>query len=318
MEIKTNNMGKYNELIKKLSLNNFLLDEEIISDFLVDSDKKKAWLIELDLLYELDRVCRKHNLKYCLIFGSLLGYIRHKGFIPWDDDLDVLMSRMDYEKLLKLSGEFKKPYFLQCPGKDNDYFYAMSRIRNSETTAADYPFLYCKYNMGIFIDINIYDEFDDERQDIFDEISKDIIDNSLWMRKNHKYLSERDKKRIAEYTERDPYLVFDRINKMQQQFNGKGKDKEAILSAVVYGLKRDTFNKGSFDNLMEVDLYGVKTFIPTEYDYILSTIYGDYMKLPPADKRGLWHSNLRLIADIPYKQYLKKIFPNGYENELIW
>ena len=311
-------MNEFMRILNKLSIDTSFLQDEIVEDFLVDSERKKAWLVELDLLYELDRVCRKYNLKYCLIFGSLLGYVRHKGFIPWDDDLDVLMPRNDYEKLLKLSEEFKEPYFLQSPGADNDYFFAVSRIRNSNTTAADYPFVYCKCNMGMFIDINIYDEFDDERQDIFDEISKDIIDNSLWMRKNHKYLSERDKKRIAEYTERDPYLVFDRINKMQQQFNGKGKDKESILSGVLYGFSRDIFRKGCFDRLTEVDLYGMKTFIPTEYDYILSTIYGEYMKMPPIKDRKSKHSNFKLVPDVPYKEYLKKVFPNGYENELVW
>ena len=318
MKIEKGNNKKYNMLMEKLSLKGFSLDGEIISDFFVDSERKKTWLIELDLLYELDRVCRKYNLKYCLIFGSLLGYIRHKGFIPWDDDIDVIMPRKDYEKLSQLSEEFKEPYFLQLPGKDQDYFHAMSRVRNSNSTAVDYPFLYCKYNMGMCIDIEVYDEFDGERQDIFDTISKDIVDNSTWMRRNHKYLCEKDKKRLAEYKERDPKLVFDRINKMQQQFNGKGKDKESILSGVLYGFSRDIFRKGCFDRLTEVDLYGMKTFIPTEYDYILSTIYGEYMKMPPIKDRKSKHSNFKLVPDVPYKEYLKKVFPNGYENELVW
>lgn len=72
---------------------------ETICDFHVDEKRKKMWAIGIDMLVKFDEVCRKHELRYSLAFGSLLGVVRHKGFIPWDDDIDVVMPREDYEKL---------------------------------------------------------------------------------------------------------------------------------------------------------------------------------------------------------------------------
>ena len=79
------------------------LREEIRCDYLVTEKYKKVWAVEIDLLLELDRVCRKHGLKYFLMYGTLLGAVRHGGFVPWDDDLDVIMLRGDYEKLQYLA-----------------------------------------------------------------------------------------------------------------------------------------------------------------------------------------------------------------------
>lgn len=75
---------------------------------------RKMQLVELDMLVEFDRVCRKNNIRYVLFGGSLLGAVRHKGYIPWDDDLDLFLPWPDYKKLLELApGECQYPYFFQ-------------------------------------------------------------------------------------------------------------------------------------------------------------------------------------------------------------
>ena len=93
--------------------------EETRCDFLVTTERKKIWAVELDLLMQFDRVCRKHGLRYFMFVGSLLGAIRHRGFVPWDDDIDLVLPRDDYETMLKLGDEFPAPYFLQSPWTDN-------------------------------------------------------------------------------------------------------------------------------------------------------------------------------------------------------
>ena len=88
-------------------------DEEIICDYVVSEEMKKIWAINLELMSVFKKVCQKHNLKFFMGFGTLLGAFRHQGFIPWDDDVDIIMPRSDFEKLKKLNNEFKEPYFLQ-------------------------------------------------------------------------------------------------------------------------------------------------------------------------------------------------------------
>ncbi|MDE7248566.1 MAG: LicD family protein, partial [Lachnospiraceae bacterium] len=86
--------------------------EEIRSDFLVDEKRKKIWAVELQILEKIDEVCRKHHITYYAHYGTLLGAVRHQGFIPWDDDLDIAMFRDDYEKFQKIAAEeFTEPYF---------------------------------------------------------------------------------------------------------------------------------------------------------------------------------------------------------------
>ena len=96
-------MTEAERIMQKGFLRKDFLKEEVICDFLVDEKRKKIWAIELDLLREFDRVCKKYNLKYYMWFGSLIGAIRHHGFIPWDDDLDVAMLREDYERFMEVA-----------------------------------------------------------------------------------------------------------------------------------------------------------------------------------------------------------------------
>lgn len=86
--------------------------EEIRNDYLVPAAMKRAWACQLDLLKELLRVCDKYNLKCWADYGTLLGAVRHKGYIPWDDDIDMVMLREDYDKLVEIADkELKHPYF---------------------------------------------------------------------------------------------------------------------------------------------------------------------------------------------------------------
>ena len=119
----------------KIKLPKGFLNEEIRNGYVVSSQMKEVWAIELDLLVEFDRVCKEIGVKYFLDSGTLLGAVRHKGFIPWDDDIDVSMLREDYDRLVQRGPSlFKAPYFFQCAYTDEGYYRFHAQLRNSETT----------------------------------------------------------------------------------------------------------------------------------------------------------------------------------------
>ncbi len=134
------------------------LKSEIKCGFNVSEQLKRIQFVQLDLLNELLRVCRKHDIKLSIFAGTMLGAIRHKGFIPWDDDIDVCMNIENFKRLCDIaSTEFKDPYYFQTALTDRRFFCAFARLRNSETTGL-LTFNYStEYNNGIFIDIFVMD-----------------------------------------------------------------------------------------------------------------------------------------------------------------
>ncbi len=133
--------------------------EEDRLGFHIDRQRKELWAVELDMLYELDRVCKKLNVQYFLEAGTLLGAARDGRFIPWDDDIDVSMLREDYDRFLRdAPKEFQYPYFLQTGYTDEGYYRGHSQLRRSDTCAI----LSCEqgretFNQGIFLDIFVLD-----------------------------------------------------------------------------------------------------------------------------------------------------------------
>ena len=189
-------MNECERIIKEGILPKSFFCEEIRNGFKVTTERKKIWAIELDLLIKFDKVCQKYGFKYWLAYGSLLGAVRHKGFIPWDDDLDVMMPREDYDSFIKLSSEFENPYFLQTHETDKGYYYSFAKLRNSNTTAVSKMFAFEKWNQGIFLDIfpNDVCNLDDAKR-IYDRIKYLNMENSTFMRMSNPFLDDDNKKR---------------------------------------------------------------------------------------------------------------------------
>lgn len=153
--------------IERQHLRDHFLEPETRCGFLVDENRKKLWKCMLDMLEILDRTCKEHGLRYFLFYGSLLGAIRHKGFIPWDDDLDIVMPRPDFDRIQKiLEKELKYPYFLQNAATDPGFAPSFFKIRDSSTAAitpwwVDHHYL---ANLGIFIDVSPIDGIPDSQR----------------------------------------------------------------------------------------------------------------------------------------------------------
>lgn len=120
----------------------------------IDPQLRRLQLGELDILNEFVRICEKHNLTYYLVGGTLLGAVRHQGFIPWDDDIDVGMPREDYDRFAQIAVQELAPhYFYQSPDTDPCYFLSYAKIRKNGTEIYEERFKNAKFHKGIFIDI---------------------------------------------------------------------------------------------------------------------------------------------------------------------
>ena len=281
--------------------------EETINDFLVTRERKKIWAVTLDLLFEFDKLCRRHNLRYSLAFGSLLGAIRHNGFIPWDDDIDVVMPRADYEILRQLKDEFESPYFLQYPGEDNGYYFSFAKLRNSKTSAISCAFRYETFNQGLFLDIFPIDNCNPEFADVnWERINQLILQLSTNMRRSLKDPSSRDVERFKQYPYRDSNEVLEEIKAIVTQYNNEQTEIGIVAVSTISPAPKLMFKWSDILDIVDKEFYGHKIKIPRNFDSILKVTYGDYTKFPPVEERGTWHSSAIFDPDKPYTEYLTK------------
>jgi lipopolysaccharide cholinephosphotransferase len=300
-------MTEIERIIQKGIVKEDFLKEEVRNDYLVTTERKKVWTIVLDLMVEFDKVCKKHNIRYYLDGGSLLGAVRHGGFIPWDDDIDLAMPREDYERFIQLGKEFEEPYFLQTPFSDPESFYSFAKVRNSNTTALNI-FKYQKFNHGIWISIFPLDVFPltKEAEEAYSQICKLTYDNSTYMRMKNPYLDARNRNRIATYSGRDPFENFIEIQRLCSQFNGSDSKYWGTLTITIREFKRKALLRKSYDTVILKKFESMQLPIPSGFDDVLVQEYGDYMKLPPIGERDA-HDDMFFDPDKPYIEYLNEL-----------
>ena len=298
-------MTEIERIIKKGVISEDFLKEEVKCDFHITADRKKLWTVLLDLFIKFDEVCKKHNLHYYMIGGTLLGAVRHKGFIPWDDDIDLGMPRDDYEKFIKLQNEFSSPYFLQTPYTDPGYGYSFAKIRNSNTTGVVELFMYQKFNHGIWISVFPLDKWSDVGgEEKYNCIKHLIRENSTYMRKSNPNLTDADRERVANYSHRDPLDVHEEIQRVASSCKDKNPLYISHATCTVNSYRRNFFFYDDFKTSVLGDFEGFKFPMPVGYERMLSMAFGNYMEFPPIEKRGNWHSAI-FNTDIPYTEYIK-------------
>ena len=282
--------------------------EEVRNGFRVDEKRKKVWAVCLDMLMQLDSVCKKHGLQYYLLYGSLLGAVRHHGFIPWDDDLDVVMFREDFEKLSGLGEEFVYPYFLQNAHTDPGVGSPVMKIRNSNTCQFNKFLNYGGFNSGIALDIFPLDNYKEETaQAEFDEIYRIKYKNILYMKNKSPHRSQKDIDLIKQYLPINPEEVCNEIHAIARKHENENTIKVWAPIITLYDFSKSVFYKEDFGKTVYMDFEGFKWPCPSGWDRILKTIYGDYMQFPPMEKRGTWHSSSVFDPDLPYIDYIKEL-----------
>lgn len=294
------------------------MHDEHICDFLVTAKKKQINAVFLDLLQEFDRLCEQAGLTYWVVYGALIGAVRHKGFIPWDDDVDVIMPREDFNKLQTLTQEqfgAKEPYFLQNYTTDPSCIQSLIRFRRSDTTdIRDYDLSYIKhnpdvpvYNMGINLAVFPMDHL--PKSEFMCRLQRTAAYTIRGI--TYRAGTPSGKNSLQHTVCLKVTKLFGALNLMklmQWLYRICRKGRKDILQSFD-GLYPSPvrFPAADFDHTIRIPFEDITIPVPAGYDSFLRAIYGDYMQLPPVENRVEAAHGGYTEPNLPYKEGLKKL-----------
>ena len=259
------------------------------------TDLRTVQACMLDIALEIQRICEKHGLTFFLAYGTLLGAVRHQGFIPWDDDMDVGMPRADYDKFLQIAPqELGEEFFLQTAETDPAYGFVFAKVRLNGTTMLEDYAVDSKQHNGIYVDIFPFE----------------TCPESGWQRKLHFRLYK--------------CVRWAALGKTDYKFIiSKRRRFAKLMSTALFFLRKNgaiklasklrcMFNHSKTGNCIDPEFYkgiialediraveqltfeGHSMPVPRHYHELLTQIYGDYMQLPPVEERGNKHQMVKM------------------------
>lgn len=257
---------------------------------------EESKIIMLNILKSVHKFCVDNNLKYSLYAGTLIGAIRHNGFIPWDDDIDIVMPRKDYQFFIK---NFKTQFYnIITPYNSKEYYLPWAKVFDNRTIKIEPMNIKSKYLFGVDIDVFPVDFVDSE-------------DSYLIVQKMKKNLNSKRNRALSKASIPNPVVhpkafcnclitrffysgkqtkFCRKLDKSYQKFNNN--DHNFLMVNSLF-FKRPIFKNDLFDNLILHDFEKEKFYVFSEYDYFLKLMFGDYMKLPPVEKQQTHHSNMQ-------------------------
>lgn len=257
---------------------------------------------QLNILWEVDRVCTKHKIPYFLAYGTCLGAVRHQGFIPWDDDIDICMLEEDLERFKEYAKELKPPYFLQCQETDSEYGLLIARVRDSSTTLIEHTEVTRNINHGVFIDIYplfpSYSSVAKARKKIFCSFvfrlllyGKAPFHHGVLL----KFIAEGLLRLIPSNAKKT--LMKKTYDVMRQKV---GTDCYSILYG---GDEKVAYANDMLFPTRNLFFEGRTMPVPRQAEKYLQISYGNYMQLPPKDKQKVHHDYEFVDLNNSYLQY---------------
>jgi len=267
-----------------------------------DSTTKKLHSCQLLLAAELKRICEKHNIKYFMIAGTLLGAVRHKGFIPWDDDMDFAIMREDFAKFLTVcKAELGDKFILQDMFSDKYYALPVAKLILKGTKFIERNASKNKSQKGIFIDIFPYDSIPDDENSRKKHNKNTYFLKRQFLAKQGYTIAKKGEvlKNIVYFMLKILSLfvpknyIRNRLDKELRRFEKENTKKVAALGGA-YGYTKESVERKWFEQTVELPFEGITLAAPKEYIEYLTYFYGDYMTPPPEDKRYNRHSALEI------------------------
>lgn len=256
---------------------------------------KETQQISLEILHTVAEICEEQQIRYALIYGTLIGAVRHHGYIPWDDDVDIMMPRPDYERFLEYMKQHVNNYpnlrvfnREECP----EYPYMITRISDDRYRIRmenEKPF-----GMGVFIDIYPYDGLGmTKKEAVSYGLKGDRLSSLCYQATRQHFAFETTKSRLRKVIKYPVYLVSRLIgkdffqNRLQKLAGIKDYDRSEYVGCVIWLSwgEKDIFPRSWFDETIRMPFDKYEFRVPKEYDRVLRHEYGDYMQLPPEKDR---------------------------------
>jgi len=275
-----------------MQVTNAYYEDEVRDGFYISGMMKRAWAASIEVLEEVVRICKKHNIQYFADAGTLLGAIRHKGFVPWDDDLDICMVREEYNRFLEVAEkELSGEYEIYSFHTDSECKEMFARIINRHRISFDKEDLERYHDFPFIVGIDIcpldYIAPDEEEEKTRCYLVRRVND---LMAVNWTETEEEVREVLIQQIEEETGVNIDRNADIRKQmfylqerlFSLYGREEASELALMpIWAVKEqgNRFRKEYYEKSIEVDFEHTKIAVPAMYDAILHEKYGDYMKL---------------------------------------
>lgn len=283
-----------------------------------ETDKlRQVQMVQLELLIEFDRICKKHDIPYQLFAGTLLGSIRHKGFIPWDDDIDLAILREDYNRFLEIAPrELDDRYFLQTYETDKEYYKQSGRLRRNDTIMLQELYEPFDIHHGIPISIMPLDNIEpNSTLGKAHRVLYQLAYNNFWRLNNARAIENcrREKNKVKKtvryglfaFSKVIPKSLTDKLHyKVSTLFNNKDTE---YVSHLTNGATKKRFHaykikRSDFYDMIPGKFEGYSFPIPRSYEEVLGNLYGDFMAMPPVEAQQPHHGVVKIEINVPVKE----------------
>lgn len=270
---------------------NSYFEDEIRAGYYIDAKMKSSWAAQLEVLLEIDRICQKYHIQYFAEWGTLLGTVRHGGFIPWDDDMDISMKREDYERFLKLApNEFPEDYEILNYRNQEEYWDVMSRVLNANFMSFESEFLEKYHNCPFANGVDIFPLDYVARNKKDEELQRDLIDMikgvaDVW---GQGRMKPDELEGWLQQVEILSHQKIDRKGDLKKQlykivcalyalFHEDEADEIALMALHLED-GGGTYPKKCYADTVRMPFDCITIPVPIGYDFVLTKKYGDYMK----------------------------------------
>ena len=257
--------------------------------------------IELNILKIFEMICEKENIEYFMAGGTLLGAVRHKGFIPWDDDIDIVMKRAEYNSFLKVCDKYLPDYMkLVNPETDPHYGLTFSKLMDTRSEFGEIFTKDIPVEKGVFIDIFPLDNAPDSRMKrSIHKIKRYYWKKMLLLKCKYNFGKKGVKGLIYKLLELYANLftkkyIIKKYETNAQKYNLKSTKQVVNLSGV-YEYDRECLNREWLEETIKISFEGMRLKAPKGYEGVLASLFGDYMKLPPKEEQINKHELASLV-----------------------